>query len=248
MIALHTQSLQRYGLNRIFAFAKEAGYEGIEIGVDKDDYDTQNAQYIERLSKENALPVIALHCPADSGSKSVKHVVDMAVYLGCPTVVVTPPKFLDFKFTNWLKKEAPVLKKKHDIQIALVNTPGKNVFGFLPEHALNTISDLKRFGTVALDCSSSVSRKWGDLMETYGHFRKLVVHVHLSNIHHYKPYSLPNEGSLPLESFLRKLCINDYQGFLSLRVRPSELGAGEDEKVVERLRKAKSFVEEFYRK
>src|SRR5690606_22465993 len=116
MLILHTQSLQKYGVNRIFDFAKTAGYDGIEVAVDPNNYDTQNAQYLDTLSKEYDLPIMALHAPLEATSKSVQHVVEMAVFLKCPIVVVSPPKFLDFKFTNWLKKETPALRKKKDIE------------------------------------------------------------------------------------------------------------------------------------
>ena len=131
MITLHTSSLNKYGLNRIFEFAKSAGYDGIEIAVDKNNYDTQNAEYIKKLSNEYSLEIAAINTPINGSAKSVEHVIEMAEYLKCSVVVVTPPKILDFKFTNWLKKETPMLRKKKHIQIALVNTPGKTIFGFL---------------------------------------------------------------------------------------------------------------------
>ena len=127
-----------------------------------------------------------------------------------------------------------------------MNASGKTLLGFLPASALNNISDLKKFGMVCLDCSSTVSKKW-DLMKTYEHLKKLIVHVHLSNVRKHKEYSLPNEGILPLESFLRKLKSNDYKGAISLRVKPTELSAGDDEKVVKKLKKVKEFVEEFFK-
>ncbi len=247
MIALHTNSLHRYGLNRIFEFAKAAGYDGIEIGVEKNNFDTQNAEYIKKLSDEYKLPIIALHSPINGTAQSVEHVVEMAVYLKCPVVVITPPKLLDFKFTNWLKKKTPLLRKKKHVQIALLNAPGKTVLGFLPERAMNSVSDMKKFGMVALDASSAASKKWGNLMSVYGHLKKLIVHVHLSNINKHKEYSLPNEGVLPLESFLKKLKNNHYKGVISIRVRSSELSAGDDDKVITKLKKVKRFVEEFYK-
>ena len=247
MIALHTNSLHKYGLNRIFEFAKAAGYDGIEIGVDKNDYDTQNAEYIKKLSDEYKLPILALHSPVNGTAKSVEHVVEMAVYLKCPVVVITPPKLLDFKFTNWLKKKTPILRKKKNVHIALLNAPGKTVLGFLPDRAMNSLSDMKKFGMAALDTSSAASKKWGNLMSVYGHLKKLIVHVHLSNINKHKEYALPNEGVLPLESFLKKLKQNDYKGTLSIRVRPSELSAGDDEKVIAKLKKVKEFVDEYFK-
>ncbi|MDH5597352.1 MAG: sugar phosphate isomerase/epimerase, partial [Candidatus Peregrinibacteria bacterium] len=245
--ALHTNSLSKYGLNRIFEFAKKAGYDGIEIGVDKNSFDTQNAEYIKQLSEQYGLPVLALHSPINGTARSVEHVIDMAEYLDCPVVVITPPKLLDFKFANWLKKETPKIRKKKHIQLAMVNAPGKTVLGFLPDRAMNSVADLKKFGMVALDCSSAASKKWGNLMSVYNHLSKIVVHVHLSNINKHKEYALPNEGILPLESFLKKLKATDYKGSISLRVRPTELHAGDDDKVISALKKAKEFIDEFYK-
>jgi sugar phosphate isomerase/epimerase len=245
MIILHSSSLRKYGLNRIFEFVKEADYDGIEIEVDKNDFDSQNAVYIKKLSEQYNVPVIALHTPTNGSEKSVEHVIDMAVYLKCPLVVITPPKLTDFKFTRWLKKEVPILRKKKNIQIALANAGGKTFLGFLPERALNNLEDLKKFGMVALDCSMTASKK-DDLIRFYEHLKKFIVHVHLSNVRRHKEYSLPNEGILPLESFLKKLQMNKYEGAISVRVRPSELAAGDDELVVKKLKKVKSFINEYF--
>ena len=245
MITLHTSSLHKYGLNRIFEFTQKAGYDGVEISVDKNDYDSQNAEYLKKLSDEYKLPIVALHAPINGTQKSVEHVIEMAVYLKCPVVVVTPPKLFDFKSTNWLKKEISSLRKKKKIQIALVNAPGETFLGFLPARAMNNITDLKKFGMVVLDTSSTVSKKW-DLIRIYEHLKTLVVHVHLSNVRRHKEYSLPTEGVLPLESFLKKLKSNNYKGAISVRVRPTELSAGDDEKVVKKLKEAKKFIDEYY--
>ncbi|MFH0820679.1 MAG: sugar phosphate isomerase/epimerase [Candidatus Peregrinibacteria bacterium] len=245
MLTLHTASLHKYGLNRIFEFVKAAGYDGIEIGVDKSSFDTQNAEYIKQLSEAYQLPVLALHAPANGAQKSVEHTIRMAEFLGCPMVVITPPKLLDFKFTAWLKKEAPELRKKKRIQIALANANGNTILGFLPERALNNLDSLKKFGMVALDTSATISKKW-DLMRIYEHLKKLIVHVHLSNVRYHKEYSLPNEGILPLESLLKKLKKDNFKGCISVLVRPQELNAGDDADVIHKLKSVKKFVEEYY--
>jgi len=115
----------------------------------------------------------------------------------------------------------------------------------LPERALNNVSDIKEFGMAALDCSM-VSSKKEDLIRFYGHVRKVLAHVHLSNVHKHKEYSLPNEGILPLESFLKKLKDNNYKGAISVRVRPVALSVGDDDKVLKKLKSVKKFIEEYY--
>jgi sugar phosphate isomerase/epimerase len=245
MIILHSSSLHKYGLNRIFEFIKEAEYDGIEIEVDKNDFDSQNAEYIKKLSEQYNVPISALYVSANGGEKTAEHAIEMAVYLKCPLVVLTPPKLTDFKFRNWLTKEVPILRKKKNIQIALANAGGKTFLGFLPERALNSPNELKKFGMVALDCSMTASIK-EDLIRFYEHLKKLIVHIHLSNVRRHKEYSLPNEGVLPIESLLKKLQMNKYEGAISVRVRPSELSAGDDEAVVKKLKKVKSFIKEYF--
>ena len=98
---------------------------------------------------------------------------------------------------------------------------------------------------VALDCSM-VSSKKDDLIRFYEDVKKLLVHVHISNVRRHKEYSLPNEGILPLESFLKKLKNNKFNEAISVRVRPKELEAGDDEKVLKKLKSIKKFIEDYY--
>lgn len=245
MISLHTSSLKHYGLNRIFEFAAAADYDGIEIEVNKDNFDTQNAEYIKKLSEKNKLPIVALCAPKEADEKILKHIIEMASYLNCPIVSISAPKLMDFKQLKWIKKEVPTIKKKKNIEISLINNGSKTVFGFLPERSMNNSADLKQFGSVTIDCSM-VSSKKEDLIRFYENLKKTVTHIHLSNVKKHKEYSFPNEGILPLESFLKKLKHNNYQGAISLKVRPSELSAGEDEVVIKLLQKAKNFIEEYF--
>ncbi len=49
MLLLATASLKGYGLHKIFLLAKAAGYDGIDLMIDFDEYDTCDAQYIKNL-------------------------------------------------------------------------------------------------------------------------------------------------------------------------------------------------------
>jgi sugar phosphate isomerase/epimerase len=52
MLLVSTSSLSGYGLHRIFSFVKKAGYDGIDLVLTKQNYDTWSADYIKSLIDE----------------------------------------------------------------------------------------------------------------------------------------------------------------------------------------------------
>jgi sugar phosphate isomerase/epimerase len=62
LIALSTGSLHTYGLSRVFQLAAEVGFDGIEVMIDAPN-DNRNAAYLEQLSNQHDLPIVALHSP-----------------------------------------------------------------------------------------------------------------------------------------------------------------------------------------
>ncbi len=245
MIILCTQSLRGYGLNRIFELAKAAGYDGIDLEVDYGQYDSYNTEYLKKLIKEYNLPVHAISTPDQVSGKHIKELVDMAKELGSKVVVIQPPKILDFKLANWLKKEVPKLREKEFISIALENAPAGTFLGFIPEHAMANTDELKRFKHISLD-TARIGEKHQDLMRAYNAFRKYLVHIHLSNVYHGKKYAPLKEGILPLESFLTKLKQDRYPGAISIKIHPKFLHAGEDERVVSELEDIKKYYDKYY--
>ncbi len=169
----------------------------------------------------------------------------LAKEIGAKIVAVNPPKLFDFEYTQWLKSNLHAIRKKEGIHIALLNAIPGRMFGFLPEHALNSLNDLKKFQEVCIDTSNVYSLK-EDLIRVYSKLKKEIVHIFISNVYHGKDHRLPMEGVLPLESLLTKLKKDNYTGALSVRVRGTDLGEGKPEKVVEHLVKIKEFVGKYY--
>ncbi|MBU1992549.1 MAG: sugar phosphate isomerase/epimerase [Patescibacteria group bacterium] len=246
MLTLSTDSLKGYGLNRIFELAKEAGYDGIDLQVEPDLYDTQNTEYIRKLSKEYELPIQAVKARYDANSpREVTEAIEMAKELDAKVVVIQPPKLLNFKFVGWLKKEIPKLRTKERISIALENAPSKTFLGIFPERALSNLAELKEFKHACID-TSRVAEKSEDIMRVYKSLRNYLVHIHLSNVNRGKKYAMPQEGILPLESLLAKLKQDQYPGAISIKVKPKFLDAGNDEKVIKHLKECKEFYEKYY--
>jgi len=247
MIVLSTDSLKGYGLNRIFELAKDAEYEGIDLAVDFSEYDTCNPEYLKKLIEEYELPIHAVSAPVQVSSKKVKELVELSKKIGAKVLILQPPKILDFKLAAWLKEEVPRLREKEFLSIAMENAPAGLLLGFIPERAISNTQDLKNFKHVSLD-TARIGEVKKDLIRTYSALKKYLVHVHLSNLLHGKKYAPPQEGIMPLESFLTKLKQDKYPGAISIKVHPRYLHAGEDEKVVEDLKLAKKYYEKYYLK
>lgn len=245
MLALSSDSLNGYGLNRIFKFAKDAGYDGIDLYIDSENYDTYNAAYIKSLSNEYKLPVLSIQLPDVSPDKLEK-TLDIAKTVKCKVIIVQPPKILNFGKTSWLKKEVPKIRAKHNISIALENAPADLILGVIPKHAMNNLVELKKFKHACID-TTRIASKRQDLMRVYKSLQKYLVHIHLSNVKGSKKYYLPDDGLLPLESFLTKLKQDKFPGTISMKVNPKYLHAGDDEKVLKHLKEMKEYYQKYFK-
>lgn len=243
-ITLTTDSLRGYGLNRIFAFAKELGFDGIDLAVDTKIWDTQNSTYVKSLIDEYKMPVLSISTPANTTPKHIEEAVAMAKVIGTKMIVVQPPKLLNFRYTQWLKNEIPKIRKRENISIALENAPADTFLGIIPEHAMNNINELKKFKHAAID-TSRIAEKKEDLLRVYNALNKYLVLIHLSNVSRGKSYCTPEEGILPIESLLTKLNQEGFAGVISFKVDPKKIMVGKDDKMKEKLTHAKKYCEKY---
>ncbi len=245
MLLLSTDSLKGYGLNRIFRFAKETGFSGIELALDLRVFDTQNAEYVSELQQKEGIQVKVVRTFANSTIKQASLALEIAQDVGANMVILEPPRIFDFKYKSWLKNDVAKLRKKYELDIALKNSASEYTWGFLPGRSMTSVSDLQNFKQVCLDVSNLFGKN-EDLMRVYDVLKPYMKHVHLSNVNKGKEGSLLHEGIMPLESFLTKLKADKYEGFLSLVVRPRALGVGDDRIMVRSLEKSVGFVEKDY--
>ncbi len=245
MLVLSTDSLRGYGLNRVFNFIKEAGYSGVDLAMDPKNFDTLNTEYVKALADQYELPIVAIQTPPGANPHKIQEAVKMAKVLDCRIVVIQPPRIFDFKYIQWLKNEIPKIRQKENISIALENAPSDTFLGIIPEHAMGSVMDMKKFKHACID-TTRVAEKRDDLIRVYKVLKKFLVHVHLSNVKMGKNYYLPQEGILPIESFLTKLKQDNFAGSISLKINPKFLNAGEDEKVLKALEDAKTFFDTYF--
>ena len=133
MLLLSTGSLYTQPVARVFAWAREAGFEGIELLVD-DRPESQDVAHVRRCVEETGLPVPVVHVPFHSrvipewGTDSVDRALltaELARELGAGMVVLHLPLWREERFARWIVEERPQAEKKLGLALAVENLPAK---------------------------------------------------------------------------------------------------------------------------
>jgi len=249
MLLLSTSSLSGYGLHRIFHFAKSAGYEGIDLSIDFDSYDSSDSAYIDSLVQEVGIPVVSITAPERKlTKKQFEEIISLASSLGVTIINVHPPHRLD-KEKDWFGDYLKKTDEKHgDIMINIVNAPPKTWLFIISEYGdarpetIKKITNHTALSIENVDPSSGV-----DLMKTFVLLGSTMQFVYLSDKNEEKSGLFPWEWNMPLESLLIKMKELGYTWHFSLAVAPESLSAGKDENIVhEHLEKAKKFLAKYF--
>lgn len=96
MFLLSTRSLAGYGLDHIFAIAKLAQCDGIDLSVDFDKFDTLDSAYVDTIRARHGLPIISISAPSRRVVKRhAEKILEFAETLGIAIVNFYPPHRMD---------------------------------------------------------------------------------------------------------------------------------------------------------
>ena len=247
MLLLSTSSLVWYSLHRVFSFAKKANYEGIDITLNKLNYDFWDADYIKWLSDAFWIPVISLTAPMKwIDEKVVDRIIWIAKITWAQVVTFSPPHLMD-KNTKWFNNYLPRIKKNTQLSIAIQNVEAKFMFFIIPEYKNSTLTELKKvtwdstLDIWAIDSSSGM-----DILKAQKMLWSSIKNIFLSDRRGPKSGLLPGTAGwwisyLPLESFFMKLKTIWYNGHVTIKIRQSELWAWSEERVLQNLEYAKNY-------
>ncbi len=248
-VVFSTGSLHPFGLERVFGWAAEAGFDGVEIMMD-DRWDTHQPAYLAGLVERHRLPILALHPPIYAGAwrlgreETLVRSARLARRVSCPLVVAHPPP-PGRPLRRWA--QGPLAAAREEVTVAVENMPanGPGFFGVrraschLPEH-------LAGVGEVTLD-TSHVGASGVDLLAAREVLAGQLRHVHLSDsnlVLGKDDHRLPGRGKLPLVPFLAALAADGYPGAVSLELKPWPLGTPDPKVILERMRAALDFTRE----
>lgn len=247
MLLLSTSSLKWYGIHKIFTIVKKSKYDGIDLVIDEKNYDTLDEKYLKWLSDAFEVPVLSITAPEKWLNKAkIDKIVKIAESLKVQVINFFPPHISD-KNMAFFPKYLSKIKKELRISITLQNVEQKFMLFVIPEYKNSNLLDLKKMtGDTALNISHIDKASGIDLLKAQNMLGNTLRNVFLSDKTGMKDGLLPWDAGwgvshLPIESFLMKLKSAGYNGFFSLKVRPSELGVGDEEKVLYNLELVKKY-------
>lgn len=257
-----TGSLWSYSIERCFAFAAQAGFDGIELMVDRR-WETRQPGYLQELIDKYQMPIGAVHSPfldvpgwPPHNPGRIRRSLEVAEAVGAAVVVHHLPtrvgmvwvragnRFFPLPvpgwnpekaYRRWLQDEYTALQASTAVTLCIENMPAYRRFGRKWNYvAWNTPGQITRFPHLTLDTTHLGT--WDmEPAEVYPRLNGRVHHVHLSN-YNGQEHRRPEDGRLRLDEFLTLLVTDGYQGAVTLELCPEVLDAGStDARIIERM-------------
>ena len=244
MLLISSESFPNYGLENFFLFAKKAGYDGVEIVVNEN-FDSQNPEYLKQLQQRVGLPILAFGITRKMEGKYTEAFQNVVRNFPGATLNLSPPATLSFQYKEWMTKIAPRLAKKYDLALCRKNMPAENLFGMLPSRTENSLYALRQAGDVCLDLSA-LWKNNEEIIRTIAFLGDSLQHIYLSNVHQNVPYCPPQNGILPVESFLTKLAQMHYRKNFTMKIAPGQLAPGKEDETIRILVESREFFQKYF--
>jgi sugar phosphate isomerase/epimerase len=266
-ISLSTASLYFYPLRHIFALARDAGFDGLELVLGPGAI-PEDSSRIKELSREYGLPILTIHPPMIPMPGRREHhrllpvLARVAHQLDSQFIVIHVPKALSLSEGIGKEYVAAVGACVGQLRGGSPRLCLENQAVFRTEDRRYILSTPQKLGcfaqehdvAVTLDTAHAASFPC-DLLEAYEALASRLVNVHFSdfrrdlsippwfNLHsHFKHHQMPGQGDLALVPFLERLKRDSYDGIITVEVSPFSLEAWHPGRVRANLRRCVDFV------
>ncbi len=244
MLFLPSASFPHYGLERFFSFAKQVGFDGVEITITSN-FDTQNPEYLLELQKRFSMPIRAFSLPTEGADRYIDALEKVIPHFPRTTLNLAPPEVFSFRYKTWMEQRVPRLIQEHGLKFNRKTMAAKTILGIVPTRSEGSIHQLKEKGAVSLDMVA-MWQGHEDVMRAVNFLGSNLQHVYLGNVNKGLMYTPLSIGELPVESLLTKLARENFRGEFTLKISPNNLREGNDEKMIEILRDSKAFVDKYF--
>ncbi len=252
MFLLSTSSLKGYWIHKIFILTKKAWYDWLDLVIERNNYDSLNWDYLKTLVDVFELPIVSITAPTKwIDKKKVDHIVNIAKKVWAQSITFSPPHITD-KNTSWFSSYLMKVKRDTGLSILIQNIEPKMFLFIIPEYRNNTFTEIKRVtGDTALNIWNLDKSSGIDPLKAQRILWATMKNVYFCDKAGSRTGLLPGwawgwVSYLPLESFLMKLRTVWYHWFITLKVKPSELWAWNDERVLQNLDYAKTYYKKHF--
>ncbi|MDD3302326.1 MAG: hypothetical protein PHN31_02140 [Candidatus Gracilibacteria bacterium] len=252
MLLLSTSSLKGYGINRICDILKKSNYDGLDLYMDKEEYDLWDIEYMKKVKDLFGIEILSITSPGEGLNKTkVNLIFDLAKALNVQVITFSPPRIED-RDKTWFTKYIQEIKNDFDFNVSIQNVESKYIFFIIPKYKNMTLTDIKNItGYTSLDIANIDNDSSIDIIKAIKILGISLKNVFLSDKKGDTYGLLPGKeksgiSNLPIESFLMQLKSNSYNGFITLKVSPSELGVGNEELILKNLEKIKLYYNKYY--
>lgn len=217
-------------LEQVFAFAKRAGFDGIEL---TESVTTRwlGSKRIRDISRHYDLPITSVHQSLMrmvlSTYGSVRRLMQRAEAVGAQCVVVhiaSVHKTFQPDYFQFVKQ----MEQQYNIRVAFENAMSQ--FKKIKTPAAEYTYDPIKFVEFAKREDISVTYDLGhmaglqpNLIEVYESIKTRLANIHLQDFRAGYDHQPLGTGDLPLPQFLQHLVQNEYKGLITLEVFPRNL-------------------------
>lgn len=239
-ICMSAGTLFIFPLDKVFAMAREVGFDGVELVINQEFQKVNSRRLIRELAE--TIPINSMHAPFmqldgwGGPVDSLKRCVEIAADCGIGLVNFHPPSWMGMEIGYWRW-----LYKIHDFQkeigggqvtLTLENMPwtGKyRINGYILSETQKMIEFLKdRNLYLTFDCTHMGSGRANFINDFYLFYNSgRIRNIHFSDYGHGRQHLLPGHGILPLTRFLNHLRNTAYNEALTLELSPYEFPKGE---------------------
>ena len=236
-ILFSSGTLYQWPLKEIFSLAKEAGFDGCDLVVNRS---LDEPRFRETIQEALAiLPAYSLHVPFTklavwgTQAKALVRSVQTARELGIRLVNFHPPSWFhhEISFYRWFRRIHDFQKELdcQDVLLAIENMPriGKRLK--LAPYVLNDYQDLLEFGIkrnlyFTFDTTHIGTFDLDPVVSFLSFYKtERLKNVHLSDSTAVESHLFLGRGALPIARLLNTMRRVGYDGMVTLEVAPQEL-------------------------
>lgn len=254
---MSTSCVHTLPVDRAFAVARQAGFDGVEVMVTHDPA-TRNVRSLRELSARYDLPILSIHAPVllltqfvwgtDPHAKLAR-TAELAVEVGASTVVVHPPFRWQRRTARGFTDSVRTLSREWGVEIAVENMFAPRILG------RRVAAYSPGWSPVDIDCDaatldfSHASLAGDDALVMAERLGSRLRHVHLCDGSGapgavFDEHLVPGEGTQPVAETLRLLASRGWSGSVVAEVHAS---CGSPTERMDVLRRTLAFAREHTR-